>query len=161
MARIFDEEIKINKYKLEEECEKQASIYLYWATKNADAKSDLNDASDSLKLILSQVDMETREKWDVVTMGKQTEGSIKASVENNQKVVDAKKRVSDLQREVNTLSAVVSAFEHRKDELKNLTSLLVGGFYSAPNGGKREDANDIARRDERTKLNKKKKTKKE
>ena len=159
MARSFEEEIKINKYKLEDECEKQASTYLYWATKNADAKSDLNDASDSLKLVLSQVDMDLREKWDVVTMGKQTEGSIKAAVENNEKVISAKKRVSDLQRDVNTLSAVVSAFEHRKDELKNLTSLLVGGFYSAPNGGHRENANDIASKEERTKLNKKKKKK--
>jgi len=159
MARSFEEEIKINKYKLEDECEKQASTYLYWATKNADAKSDLGDAQDSLKLILSQVDMDTREKWDVDSMGKQTEGSIKAAVENNEKVIATKNNVSNLQREVNTLSAVVSAFEHRKDELKNLTGLLIGGFYSAPNGGKREGANEAAQREERTKLNKKKKSK--
>lgn len=156
MARDFSEEIKINKYKLDDECEKQASTYLYWAQKNADAKSDLNDAQDHLKLVLSKVDMDLRENWNPETMGKQTEGSIKAAVENDAKVVAAKKKVSDLQRDVNTLSAAVSAFEHRKEELKNLTSLLIGGFYSAPIA-KKEGINETAEREIRKTLNKKKK----
>ncbi len=158
MGHNFEEEIKINKYKLEDECEKQASTYLYWATKNADAKSSLNEADDALKLVLAQIDLSTRNNWDE-SWGKQTENSIKAVVESNQKVLDAKKKVADCQREVNTLTAAVSAFEHRRDELKNLTSLLIGGFYSAPNGGRREGANESAQREERTKLNKKKKSK--
>lgn len=161
MARIFDEEIKINKYKLEEENEKHSSNYLFWATKNADAKSDLNEAEDALKLELARVDLDLRKNWIEAEYGKQTEGSIKSHVDTSEKIIEAKKRVTSCQREVNTLSAVVSAWDHRKDNLKNLNSLLVGGFYSAPNGGRREDANDIARRDERTKLNKKKKSKKE
>jgi len=156
MERSFEEEIKINKYKLEDECEKQASTYLYWATKNADAKSALNEADDALKLIVSGRDLSTRNNWNE-SWGKQTENSIKAVVESNNQVLMAKKNLADYQREVNTLSAAVSAFEHRRDELKNLTGLLIGGFYSAPNGGKREGANEAAQREERTKLNKKKK----
>jgi len=147
MERSFEEEIKINKYKLEDECEKQASTYLYWATKNADAKSALNEADDALKLIVSGRDLSTRNNWNE-SWGKQTENSIKAVVESNNQVLMAKKNLADYQREVNTLSAAVSAFEHRRDELKNL---------SAPNGGKREGANEAAQREERTKLNKKKK----
>lgn len=158
MGHNFEEEIKINKYKLEDECEKQASTYLYWATKNADAKSDLNEADDALKLIMSNQDMYVRNNWKD-SWGKQTEGSIKAAVETSSETIAAKEKLAKCQREVNTLTAAVSAFEHRRDELKNLTGLLIGGFYSAPNGGRREGANESAQREERKNLNKKKKSK--
>jgi predicted AAA+ superfamily ATPase len=158
MGHNFEEEVKINKYKLEDECERQASTYLYWATKNADAKSALNEADDALKLVISGCDLSTRNNWKD-SWGKQTENSIKAVVESNEQVLLAKKKVSDCQREVNTLTAAVSAFEHRRDELKNLTGLLIGGFYSAPNGGRREGVNESAQREERKNLNKKKKSK--
>ena len=48
----------------------------------------------------------------------------------------------------------MSAFEHRKSELDNLVTLLIKGFYAAPNGGKREDASDYIQRDIRKKMNK-------
>ena len=152
----FSEDIKINKYRLEEECEKQASTYLFWAKQCADAKSELNEAEDALKLVTSQTDLKHRKFWDEAKFGKSTENSIKAAIETNDSVVAAKGRVAELQRKVNTLSAAVSAFEHRKDELKNLTGLLIGGFYSAPNGGRRETGEKVIQREVRDKLKKRK-----
>jgi len=60
--RLFSDDIKINKYKLEEECEKQASIYFYWAEKLALAKTLLDEAIDKSKLIAAQTEMEIRKK---------------------------------------------------------------------------------------------------
>ena len=48
----------------------------------------------------------------------------------------------------------VYAMDHRKAELDNLTTLLVKGFYAAPNGGKREGVIESTERDIRKKLKK-------
>jgi hypothetical protein len=154
--RDFDTDIKINKYQLEIECEQHASTYLYWARKLADAKSDLNSADDTLKLVSAQTDLEVRNTWDDRN-GKQTENSIKAVVESHENIITAKADYNKIQREVNTLSAVVTAMEHRRDMLKCEKELLIGGFYSAPNGGKREGATEAVQREVRGKLNKHKK----
>lgn len=155
-ARVFSDDIKINKYRLEDECEHQASIYYYWAKQLADAKNTLNEKEDYLKLVSAQKELEIRKNWETEyqpTNGKQTEGGIKSVLESL--LVSAKEAVRIAQADVNALYAAVSAMEHRKDELNNLRALLIGGFYAVPNGGgKREDANDMTQRDVRRKLNK-------
>lgn len=149
----FSQDVKINKYKLEEECEKQASVYFYWAEQLADAKSTLNEKEDALKLISAKKELEIRNEWDTEKNGKQTEAGIKAMLETA--LESTKGKVRDAQANVNTLIASVSAMEHRKSELDNLVTLLVKGFYAAPNGGKREGPTESAERDVRKKLNKK------
>jgi len=153
--RLFSEDVRINKYKLEIECEKQASIYFYWAEKLADAKNKLNEKEDALKLITAQKDLEIRKNWEaeyLAVNGKQTEAGIKAILESE--IQSARENIRDAQSEVNYLIAAVSAMDHRKSELDNLTTLLVKGFYAAPNGGKREGPVELTQRDIRKKLRK-------
>ena len=155
-ARLFSDDIKINKYKLEEECEKQASIYFYWAEKLALAKTLLDETIDKSKLIAAQTEMAIRKNWDsdyLKKYGKQTENGIKAVLEIEMQ--EAKQNIRDAQSEVNILQASVNALEHRKYELDNLTTLLVKGFYAAPNGGRREGVIESTERDVRKKLKKK------
>lgn len=154
--RLFSDDIKINKYKLEEECEKQASIYFYWAEKLAEAKTRLDEAVDKSKLISAQSEMAIRKNWDDKysnKYGKQTENGIKAVLEIEMEV--SRQNIRDAQSEVNILQASVNALEHRKYELDNLTTLLVKGFYAAPNGGRREGVIESTERDVRKKLKKK------
>lgn len=154
---LFSDDLPINKYDLPEECAKHASKYFYWAQKLADAKSELNEKEDILKLRYSQIDLSIRDDWDEAKNGKMTEGKVKANIEDAKQYIAAKVAVSECQRSVNSLSASVSAMEHRRSELDNLTKLLIGGFYAAPNGGRKEGANEMAQREIRGKLNKKKK----
>lgn len=151
----FEADIKINKFQLEIECEQHASTYLYWAKKLANAKSDLGEAEDALKLLTAQTDLDVRNNWDERN-GKQTENSIKAVVESHASVVSQKASCNAIQREVNMLIAVALVFEHRRDMLKCEKELLIGGFYSAPNGGKREGVTESVEREVRQKLNKRK-----
>jgi hypothetical protein len=151
--RIFAEDIQINKYKLEEECERHSGMYFYWAQKLADAKSELNRAEDKLKLTNADRELFLRSHWNDDKYGKMTEGGVKAVLECDSKVIEQKATVNKAQEEVNSLNAAVSALEHRKSELDNLVTLLVKGFYSAPNGGKREGVNESASRELRGNLN--------
>ena len=56
MNRSFEEEIKINKWKLDDECESHSSLYLYWSEELATAKAEKDDAEDQLTLSLSVVE---------------------------------------------------------------------------------------------------------
>ena len=154
MNRNFDDDIKFNKYQLEEVCEKHASIYWYWANKLAEAKNALGDSEDKFKLTSAQREMYIRQNWDD-SKGKSTEASIKAALESDRDYISAKEEIRNNQHEVNTLIAAVSAFDHRKGMIDNEVKLLIGGFYATPNGGKKEDANDQAARELRRKKNSK------
>ena len=155
MIRNFDEDIKFNKYQLEEVCEKHASIYWYWANKLAEAKNALGDSEDKFKLTISDVESFIRTHWDDSQYGKQTEANIKSLVEQHERVINAKEEIRNNQHEVNTLIAAVSAFDHRKGMIDNEVKLLIGGFYATPNGGKREGGTEQVEREVRSKLKKK------
>lgn len=152
----FAEEVKINRFRLPEECEKHAGKYHEIADALAIAKSDLSDAEDKLKLIYAQREQYYRLNWDDSKWGKITEGSVKAKVESDDEVQEQKNIVSKLQREVNIYDAARSAFEHRKSMLNNLVSLMIGSFYAAPEGGKQESRSsdkERALREKRREMN--------
>jgi hypothetical protein len=154
--RNFSEDVKINKYHLEEECEKHAGLYFYWAEKLALARNELNAAEDKMKLTMAELDQAVRRDWDDSNQGKMTETGVKAKVDMHHDSLAAKKAIQEAQSAVNILQAAESAMNHRKSELDNLVTLLVKGFYAAPNGGKREGPNESAEREIRTGLKKRK-----
>ncbi|HUW45663.1 MAG TPA: hypothetical protein VMW50_07695 [Dehalococcoidia bacterium] len=155
--RDYHQDVKINKFKLPDECEQHASIYLYWAEHLANAKSDLNDAKKRADFIASETGLSIRTHWQDDD-GKLTNDAVNAKVDNNEKVINSRDKLQTLERRINILSAVVSAMDHRKSELNNLTSLVLGGFYATPHGsnsGKHEGVTESAERGIRNKLNKK------
>jgi hypothetical protein len=156
MTRDFESDVKFNKYKLEDECEKHASVYWYWADKLAKAKNNLGDSEDALKLVTSQVDSYYRENWTANEneWGKKTDTAVAGRVNADEKVRSAKNEFMNYQHEVNTLIAAVSAMEHRRDMLKCEKELLIGGFYASPDMAKKEGTRAIDREINK-KLNKK------
>jgi hypothetical protein len=156
MTRDFESDVKFNKYKLEDECEKHASIYWYWADKLAKAKNNLGDSEDSYKLVSAQADSCYREDWEKneKEWGKKTETSVAGKVTSDPQVLECKKKISEYQHEVNTLIAAVSAMEHRRDMLKCEKELLIGGFYASPDMNKKDSTKSVDREINK-KLNKK------
>lgn len=154
IKRVFSDDVRINKYKLDEECEKHSSSYYYWAEKNAEAKKVLSQSQDLLKYTLAEVEMGIRKTWDDTKDGKQTEPAIKAKLETTPKIKTIKEQIIENEHQVNILSAAVSAMEHRKSELNNLVSLHLGGYYATPTGIKKQTGSDQASRDQKKRLNK-------
>jgi hypothetical protein len=152
----FGEEIKINRFKLEEECERHVSLYHYYSKARAETKAELDDANDKLKLASAEVDQYLRGHWDEPSYGKQTENALKNVLETHPRITKLKDSIRDIQKNLYILDASTFALDHRKSMLDNLVTLLVKGFYSAPNGGKRKDANDEVVDEIRSKINKKK-----
>ncbi len=158
MERNYADDVKINKYKLPEECEVYAGKYHYWADKLAEAKGNEDNAKDKLNLTLAEEEMSIRTTWDSIyseQYGKMTEAAIKAVLEMNEKVKGAKSKFREAEKEVYTLEVGVKSLEHLRPMLDNLTQLLIKGFYATPNGGRREGATEQVGNDQRKGLNKK------
>ena len=154
--RIFSDDIKINRFKLDEECTNHSNKYYHWSTKLAVAKNKLAEEEDALDLIESQQELEIRKNWNDEN-GKQTEGSIKAVLASNKEVRKQVERTIEAKNEVNILQAGVIAMEHRKGMLDNLVTLFIRNFYSSPTG--KNDISDQTGREVKSRLNSSRKEK--
>lgn len=151
---LFEDDVKINKYKLEDECERHPGMYHYWINCLAEAKTALDKAEDKEKLILAKRQLFIRSHWSD-SDGKLTESSVFAVLEQDDDVQEAKAARRKAQASVNTLNAAVTSLDHRKSMLDNLVYMLSRGFYAAPNGGHREGPSEQAERDIRGHMNQK------
>jgi len=151
--RDFKDDVRVDKFNLHIDCEEHPSNYLYWAEQLAEAKSELDNAKDKLKLI----EAEQEEFYRISPKGgrKITEGSIKAIIETDEKVIEAKKELREAHKDVHILSAAVSALEHKKTQLTNLKDLWIKGYYADPEG--QRTSTDQKENDLRNGLNKKNK----
>jgi len=152
-TRSFTADVNINKFKLDEECAKQPSLYHFWSEKLANAKAAVNDATDKLKLTESERELAYRSMTELPGGVKSTEASIKSCVETDGAVKAAKQELREAQAVQYKLEAGVRALDHRKSELDNLTQLYIKNYYSRPDGAP-GSANDTASADLRKNLNK-------
>lgn len=150
----FKIDIRINKYKLEEECEKHPSLYYRYSELLAQAKNERDDELDRLAVVLANVEVEIRK--DPPIDCKLTENLIKALIEENKKVISQKSKVRECKKQVHILEAAVNAIEHRKSMLNNLVQLYIKGYYSKPGEIKNNNITDSISDDIRKDLNRRK-----
>jgi hypothetical protein len=148
-----DLDVKINRFKLERECERQPSLYMFYSEELTDAKSDRDFEEDELDRILGKRELWIRDNPPEGT--KTTENSVKASLSCDQEVVDQKEKFRKAKSRVYHLEGVTKSFEHRKTMLDNMVVLWSKGYYSLPDGGKMSSGTDGAELQARTGLNKK------
>lgn len=142
----FTKDVTINRFKLEEECEAQPSVYYFYAEAYAVARSKRDAAKDKLDLVLGQREIHIRR--NPPDDMKVTESVVSALLVQDTGVLTAKEAYRLAQSEVDMLYAATSSLEHRKAELDNLVSMWTKEYYS---GVKKDDASASMR----TALNKK------
>lgn len=139
----FSEEVKINRFNLDNECEKQVNLYHFYSNERAVTKGELDQKNDKLKLTLAEMDVEIRNNWDDNIDGKRTEGAISNKIECSPKIKELKEEIRNTQSKLYILESATFSLDHRKEMINNLVKLLIGGFYAYPNGGsvKNEEEN--------------------
>jgi hypothetical protein len=140
---------RINKYKLDDECESQSSTYLYYSELQAEAKDRESTAEDVLDRVKAGVELAYRKNPPADV--KVTDASIKALVESNKDVSTAKERLREAKKYRLRVDAVVGSLGHRKSMLDNLTVLWSKGYYMIDTGHVRT-GRDAAQEDARTNL---------
>lgn len=151
-------DLKINKYKLDEECLTHASTYNRYAELATKAKTELAKAKDKLALITAQRNIAIREEASK-SKDKITERMFDSLLESDKEVLKAKKELREIEQVSASFNAMLDSFEHRKSELDNLVKLYCAGYYSVV--GKKETSTDSTEKDIRKNLNKKAKKGKE
>ena len=125
----YENDIHIDPNNLFEECQRQPFIFQRYARKVADADKKRKD----LKAVLLITEAELAESLRTEAIGKGekiSEAAIKSKVPTMKayKKADAEMRKADYEYQI--LVGVKEAIEHRKYMLKEMTALLIGGFYS-------------------------------
>ena len=122
----FDFDLKINKYRLDDECLSHASRYAYYGEKCAEAKSALSEAKDNLELVISEVN--TRIRDTLANAGqKSTEAMINALIPLDEEVKKARslyKLDLDLGYEKRTIVSSIKAF-YKPEELEGRRIIVV------------------------------------
>ena len=154
----FEQDLSIDKYKLDQECVTHSALYYRYSELAAIAKNQVVVLADNLKLVMGEVNISIRNKLAKDEI-KITEALVNAEVEKNQKVISAREELRETELNLSRLQAGVSAFEHRKSQLDNLVKLYCSGYFSTPtNSGKqRESINEQVAREIKNNLNSKRK----
>jgi hypothetical protein len=123
----FEEDVKIDRFKLEEENEIQPMIYSYWAKQYAEARTIKDEQEDKLDLIVAQRGMFIRENPppDV----KITEGTISSLLAQDADVLAQKECVRAANANMYMFQAAMGGLDSRKAALDNLTSLYAKNYY--------------------------------
>jgi hypothetical protein len=150
----FDVDLQINRFKLDEECERHAAVYHYWAEERTKAKAAVAQAEDSLEEIRADIQLGVNSEKDERCKAylKVTVDVAKALVETHERVKTAKEVVREAKKTLNHLDACVYSLESRKYMLGNLVDLWVKSYYSAPKGST-PSASDDLQSDTRASLN--------
>lgn len=151
----FAKDVRINRFKLAEECEQHSSLYQYYADLLAEARADADTEKDRLNIVEAERELDIRK--NPPESPKVTEATIKALVQSDGKVIKQKEGLRMVKIGLYQWEAAVTALEHRKRMLDNLVQLLIAGYYSAPKTERKADTRvaDETSKDVRNKLNKK------
>jgi hypothetical protein len=128
----FNEDVKVNRFKLEIAAESHSTVFLFYSEKLGEAKTAFSQAKDHLEYIKAKTELDYRQMANPPV--KITADSVEALVNTHENVIAAKDALTAAQKDWNTYEAAVRAMEHRKGQIDNLVKLWISGYYSNPNG---------------------------
>lgn len=126
----YQEDLSIDKHRLDVEWEDQPSIYMKWAERYSEAVYERDRLKEKLDLIKAQLDTEIRRRYS--TGKKPTEAAITNEIIDTDDFQDATEDYLQAKKDVNILGGVKEAMEHKKKALEAETSLWIGEYYSEP-----------------------------
>lgn len=143
----YKEDLKIDIYKLEEECASQPSLYMDYGEEFAEALFERDLAKQNLKIVTSQVTSKVRtdpKLYGVIEGARgYTEAAYQAAVDVSEEVKEAEMRLIKAQKEVEIQRTAKEAFEDRKRQLTNLVHLILGQYYSDPEKAASKEAKSM------------------
>lgn len=128
------DDLRIDRYNLEEELVRQPQLYMEWALKAARASVEKEDAKRDVDIARAEVDKKVRANPEEygIPEGKVTDKAIKLTVERHPKVKRYFKRYLRKSKQDKILSDAKKAFEQRKRMLGDLVSLNIQLHFAEP-----------------------------
>ena len=136
----FNQDVAINKYKLDEELVRQPQKFYEWAKAEVIAGDKVSDLKDKLEILKAKVEIRIRKHptaYDLPENPK--EGLIKAAVIVQPKVVRMSKKLLQAMKTHRLLQKAEKSFEHRKKSLEGLVSVNMQIHFATPRNVPRKD----------------------
>ncbi len=127
----YKDDLKINKYELDEEWLKQPTLFINWAEEFVDAQADRDRKKEQLDLVRAELDNAIRSEPEKFGLAKVTEGAIQNIILTEGSYRDAQDKYLTAVKQAKILDVAKEAFDHKKKALENLTSLFLAGYFSS------------------------------
>jgi hypothetical protein len=129
MARELDymQDIQINEHRLDQEWVNQPQLFMQYAQAAREARAEVDEAKERLKLTEAEVDSHVRQ-----TTLKMTEAAVKAAILQHPRYQEANKQYLEAKNSCEILDVAVEGFHQRKAALENLVRLYGMEYYSMP-----------------------------
>ena len=125
------EDVTINKYALDEECEVSAAKISHWGEKLAQASNEYEAAKAALKLRTSELYLDTwRTEPSMYGLPKFTEDIVKALVAANPEIKELDAKVQSAGKDVATYQAMMAALNSADNNLGRLQKLWSDGYFA-------------------------------
>lgn len=121
-------DFKIDKYNIDEEAVKQASLYQYYAGLMTDKQKELDKAELKLEQEEAVLKINLKEQNPKMTVD-----MLAANCASDSNLVDLKSNIIELKHEVATLKTAVVAIEHKRDMIQVEQRLQNNALYQQTN----------------------------
>jgi hypothetical protein len=126
----YKEDLKIDKYALDEEWLKQPTLFINWAEEFVEAQADRDRKKEQLDLIKAELDNIIRSEPEKFGLTKVTEGAIQNIILTEGSYRDAQDKYLTAIKQAKILDVAKEAFDHKKKALENLTQLFLAGYFA-------------------------------
>lgn len=124
--------VQIDELNLDKECIRLPGDYLKWAHLSADAKREVDELENRLKVVQADLAKDVRANPEDFGLDKVTESGLAAVVLTLPGYQKALVRVQEARHQAELVQAVVWALEHKKRTLTLLVELHGMGYFSSP-----------------------------
>lgn len=135
LRTLWQEDLQLNRYKLEVASQEQSVVFEKWATLCEDLSGLVEDENAVLRRMRSRLDLKIRScpkrvlevKYGISDL---KESAIKSLIELDQKIRKQEKKIQFLKLFYMKIKVVVKASEQRKSSLRVLTDLYINNYFN-------------------------------
>lgn len=128
----YEADMRIDEDALELELLEQPSLVAKYSRLLAEAKRDRDLLRENLDLVKAEINLDIRDNPTKYKLEKLTVDSVNACILMEDDFKKAQKDLNDSSFEVNVLTGVISAIDHRKSALENLVKLFGMDYFAGP-----------------------------
>lgn len=126
---LWHDRLGINLQNLHLDVAEHAVFYAEIASEGAELKAEVHRLKATLEIVRAEASAEIRVNPAEFGLDKITEAAVQAALNTHAAVIDAQDEYLSAQREYDEVSAVVTAFEHRRSMLNNEVQLHAADYW--------------------------------
>ena len=126
----FENDVKINKFELDIEWEKQPALFEKYARASAEATAERDRVWQNRKVIKAELMTEILNHYNSIGLKKPTDVAIDAEIRGDSRHKEVSEELIAANEKVGLTDAAKWAMQQKKDALENMVKLFLAGYWS-------------------------------